>query len=392
MALGGGAEGTALVTSCVAGGAQLLVPITCTYAEYGGIAPRMQIVNASMAALAPDSRTDGCSALTGALDSTSIAVVQRGGCSFATKAESAQLAGYAALVIVDSPANSELGAPAFGDVDIEIPVVMISSADGDRLDRAQTFSMSQSGGDCVSADSAAPPSSGVVVDIAVSQFKEDLSWIVPLFCARSVMAGGHTARTIHVYCKAPGPGTLPASVVRACSAAGVAVLRTALPNVGRESHTYLHHMVHSYDELADVTLFLPGSVAEMDTKRDKLSSILAAISASEMTCGWPQRSNESKSQLVSWAGRSKANNPGMSPDALVAASPRPFGRWFEHHVNPEHRSDFFTVCFEAVLSVPRARLLLRPKAAYAKLLELVSDGQNNEANHYMERSWHELFH
>jgi hypothetical protein len=37
---------------------------------------------------------------------------------------------------------------------------------------------------------------------------------------------------------------------------------------------------------------------------------------------------------------------------LVVASPRPFGRWFEHHVNPEHRSDFFTVCFHHLCHVP----------------------------------------
>ncbi|KIW32129.1 uncharacterized protein PV07_03699 [Cladophialophora immunda] len=33
-----------------------------------------------------------------------------------------------------------------------------------------------------------------------------------------------------------------------------------LPNWGRESHTYLHHIVHNYDDLADVTLFLQGNI------------------------------------------------------------------------------------------------------------------------------------
>jgi len=31
-----------------------------------------------------------------------------------------------------------------------------------------------------------------------------------------------------------------------------------LPNVGRESHTYLHHIVSNYDRLADVTFFAQG--------------------------------------------------------------------------------------------------------------------------------------
>jgi hypothetical protein len=33
-----------------------------------------------------------------------------------------------------------------------------------------------------------------------------------------------------------------------------------LDNVGREGHTYLYHIIHNYDNLADVTVFLPGSV------------------------------------------------------------------------------------------------------------------------------------
>ena len=32
----------------------------------------------------------------------------------------------------------------------------------------------------------------------------------------------------------------------------------SLINVGREAHTYLHHIVHNYDNLADYTCFLQG--------------------------------------------------------------------------------------------------------------------------------------
>ena len=35
----------------------------------------------------------------------------------------------------------------------------------------------------------------------------------------------------------------------------------SLPNVGREGHTYLHHIVENYDRLADLTVFLQGDPA-----------------------------------------------------------------------------------------------------------------------------------
>jgi hypothetical protein len=33
-----------------------------------------------------------------------------------------------------------------------------------------------------------------------------------------------------------------------------------LPNIGREGHTYLHHIITNYDHLADVTLFVQGRI------------------------------------------------------------------------------------------------------------------------------------
>lgn len=33
-----------------------------------------------------------------------------------------------------------------------------------------------------------------------------------------------------------------------------------LPNIGREGHTFLHHIVHRYDTLANTTLFLQGDI------------------------------------------------------------------------------------------------------------------------------------
>ena len=35
-----------------------------------------------------------------------------------------------------------------------------------------------------------------------------------------------------------------------------------LPNVGREAHTYLWHIVNNYDQLADVTAFLQGKIRD----------------------------------------------------------------------------------------------------------------------------------
>lgn len=72
-------------------------------------------------------------------------------------------------------------------------------------------------------------------DIVVAHFNEDLDWL------------GDHASNATVYYK----GAAPSGRFRACH---------KLPNVGRESHTFLHHIVHNYDRLSFMTIFLQGNI------------------------------------------------------------------------------------------------------------------------------------
>src|SRR5262249_13232723 len=75
--------------------------------------------------------TDACSALTnGNQVGGHIALVDRGSCTFVTKAKNAQNAGAIGVIIVDN--RFEIPPPGLGgsDPSIIIPVVMISQGDG----------------------------------------------------------------------------------------------------------------------------------------------------------------------------------------------------------------------------------------------------------------------
>lgn len=65
------------------------------------------------------------------------------------------------------------------------------------------------------------------VEFVIAKYKEDLSWIDILEPYR-----------FRIYNKDDGGD---------------------LPNIGREAHTYLHHIIENYDKLADVTVFLQGN-------------------------------------------------------------------------------------------------------------------------------------
>ncbi|ETI21955.1 hypothetical protein G647_06025 [Cladophialophora carrionii CBS 160.54] len=75
------------------------------------------------------------------------------------------------------------------------------------------------------------------LDIVIAHYNESLDWLSSYGNVASVYSKGQSP---------PNP-----SLYRETQ---------ALPNWGRESHTYLHHIVHNYDSLADVTLFLQGNI------------------------------------------------------------------------------------------------------------------------------------
>lgn len=71
------------------------------------------------------------------------------------------------------------------------------------------------------------------IELVVAHYHESLNWL------RKVP----TAITKTIYSKAETPLEIP---------------HLTLPNVGREAHTYLHHLTTRYDSLADYTVFCQG--------------------------------------------------------------------------------------------------------------------------------------
>ena len=76
-------------------------------------------------------------------------------------------------------------------------------------------------------------------EVVVSHYNEDLEWL------------NHYANHCHIYHK--GEEMIPRYNFHRWE---------NLPNVGRESHTYLYHIIRNYDHLANVSVFIQGSVKD----------------------------------------------------------------------------------------------------------------------------------
>lgn len=71
------------------------------------------------------------------------------------------------------------------------------------------------------------------IDIVISRYKENIDWI-------NNIKSNPIIKNIYLYNK-------------------FYELNIKLPNVGREAHTYLYHIVNNYNNLNDITIFLQGN-------------------------------------------------------------------------------------------------------------------------------------
>lgn len=119
-------------------------------------------------------------------------------------------------------------------------------------------------------------------DVVVARYNESIAaWATPVAERGADLASG---LRLFVYNKGP-PGTvLPEWRDAGCPGVQVA---DGVPNVGREAHTYLLHIVQNYDALADVTVFLQGDPFPHMARRHALTP--AALASLPEGDAWPRQ-------------------------------------------------------------------------------------------------------
>ncbi len=155
-------------------------------------------------------------------------------------------------------------------------------------------------------------------ELVVARYRENCTWLAS--------ARGWSIRVLRK-ADAPGPGELP--------------------NIGREAHSYLSHIVERYDSLADVTAFVQGNPFD---HAPHLLNRLAAIDAHTEFC-------ELGNVAVVEDRRGEPSHPGLDLDAAHRSL---FGT-----PSPEYVAFRAGACF----AVSRAAIRSRPRAFYRRTLE-----------------------
>jgi hypothetical protein len=166
-----------------------------------------------------------------------------------------------------------------------------------------------------------------------------------------------------------------------------------LDNVGRCDHTYLYHIINNYNNLADITIFLPGS-GNINVKLAKIKNLIRLIIKHNSAIFLPNNHcNNVKDELYNftldeWVS-TDIQNKNLNPESKLELSEiRPFGKWYEYYFNDIiiHHITYF-----GIFSVDKRDILQHSKEYYEYLIKQLSNSSNPEVGHYFERAWCAVF-
>lgn len=161
-----------------------------------------------------------------------------------------------------------------------------------------------------------------------------------------------------------------------------------LPNVGRESHTYLYHIIKNWNNLAEKTLFIQGKIEDHSI----LPIPLYCFNQPEMIAHhyfynihFKDGEGNHIKHIDKWL---KEYDNG-----LIKSSNMTFNEfWLLLNNTPVKHFSNLKWCPGAIFSVSKKLIKSRSLDFYKQLLDIVNHHKNPEEGHYFERCWYYIFH
>ena len=167
----------------------------------------------------------------------------------------------------------------------------------------------------------------------------------------------------------------------------------ALPNVGREAHTYLYHIINNYDSLSDVTFFTQARISDHHYSEDLntlhtiakrtfthgFSDNYITVNKNSSDWGAPDFNIRIKNELIQ-----KYHISSDTVDKVI------FCDWFKEHIAPVYPNTLKMYgC--AIFAMTKERIWSRPKEYYQCLFSMLSTENAPIEAHFLERSWFYVF-
>lgn len=205
-------------------------------------------------------------------------------------------------------------------------------------------------------------------DVVIAHYRENLNWIRGL--------NHPSIRRVFVYTKGPVVADL----------SGETVSHSYLPNVGRESHTYLWHSVHNFRDIsegrmADFTFFVQGSPHSMNAAR--IGEWIEEVERGGLSFTLNYRLSSpfdflSSGRCRSWAGETSPSDCDV-------------GEWCERHVKSGADLTRIPIFWNACFGVSSERIVASGRDRMARIQQEQLATLNPECGHFCERLWYHIF-
>ena len=211
------------------------------------------------------------------------------------------------------------------------------------------------------------------LDMVVAVYEEDLSWL------KDIPSDFYTQMIL--YNKgSPKDFSLPKTRI------------VDIPNYGRDGYAYLYHVVHNYENLADITFFFQGSTMSHEAKKLFFNAITEHLKNKKQSCipcmkGSYDTEHAMQLSVTYHLNTNPANRTKNPETSLTPARDRPLGSWFNKRFPGE---TIECVSYLGILAVSKEDILKRPRSFYEGLLDELSL-ENPEVAHYTERTWIHIF-
>jgi hypothetical protein len=161
----------------------------------------------------------------------------------------------------------------------------------------------------------------------------------------------------------------------------------SLPNVGRESHTYLYHIINNYENLAERTIFFQGKITD-----HKILNIEDYFEEDDFIGKLDEINLNLLYKKIEHHGKWKNEYllGIMRPSTLTPIE------WLTRIIGLKLNEDIILkkkikMVWGANFSVSKEKILKKPKSFYENAIKLLENHINPEEGHYFERSWYLIF-
>ena len=199
----------------------------------------------------------------------------------------------------------------------------------------------------------------MIFQIVVARYNEDISYLIPF------------ANVCVIYNK--GDNNIPIEFTNIIH----------LPNIGRESHTYLYHIINNYNNIAENTIFIQGNI-----KDHRLLNFKDYIINKDFT----GHLSENNIMIL----KSNINHKGKYlkdlKDGLLKKSKYTPYQFINDILCIDLRKEYkINIVWGANFSVSKSLIQNKPIEYYKSIIKYVEYHNNPEEGHYFERSWYLIF-